>query len=188
MLFRWLLLLPLFLLTADFQVNWISGRKNAVRVRYQADRSDFVRSCVRNELKVRYRYDMQLCRRRSWWLDSCQDTRRFVNTMEYDPITESYVVFQDGMFDEIDGTVRRFNSFDEAIGALSAVSEVKLADLTAVDPVFLQSPRLVMAVRLVADCRGDYNRLFADISSFITFGFVRISGFDTGVIGFDLET
>ncbi len=188
MLLRLMLLFPLFLLTSDFQINWLSGQRDTVRVQYKGDRTDFIRSCVRNELKVRYRYDIQLCKRRSWWLNACQDARRYVSTMEYDPITESYAVSQDALFDDLDGGVRRFNSFDEAIAALSRISEVKLADLSATDPVFLQSSRLVIAVRVVADCRGDYNRLFADISSFVTFGFVRVSGFDTGKVGFDLET
>lgn len=188
MLLRLILLFPLFLLTSDFQINWLSGQRDTVRVQYKGDRTDFIRGCVRNELKVRYRYDIQLCKRRSWWLNSCQEARRYVSTMEYDPITESYAVSQDALFDDLDGGVRRFNSFDEAIAALSRISEVKLADLSATDPVFLQSSRLVIAVRVVADCRGDYNRLFADISSFVTFGFVRVSGFDTGKVGFDLET
>ncbi len=40
---------------------------------------------------------------------------------------------------------------------------------------------------MYSECKGGYNRTVARISSFLTMGLVRLSGFDTGWVDFKLE-
>lgn len=182
----WVLSLPVALAVPEVAVNWMSAGLGAIKVQV-GGRDDLLGKCLKSGLAMEYKYQIRLCRRRAAWFDACAQRFREKRVLSFDPISGVYTLEADRFDDAEPPQTLRFDSLEDARSALGRVEGLTLAQLSGGEGGFAGSPRAYVRVRVQSDCRGDYNRTLARISSFVTLGLVRISGFDTGWTAFRLD-
>lgn len=143
--------------------------------------------CLESGLEVRYRYELQLCKRRANWFDWCGPTRLATRRIAYDPISESYTVYEDLHDDGNEPTARNLRSLQEVLSIASVVRGVSLEHIAAGAVDNLKTGRAYVSVRLSTDCHGSYNKTLARISGVLTLGMVEYGGFDSGWVDFSLK-
>jgi len=186
MLFKFFfLLVPLVLAAPQPQVTWEGPDRDDVQIRLQGQ-DDMVEHCINGSLEVRYRYRLQLCRRRTAWLDSCYKDKAIIRRMQYDPISETYKITSDFLGDDKEPEQKTFNSLVEATQALASIKSVPISYLSGEDEDFEIKPRTYLSVKVQSNCKGVSSRVIAGISYVLTLGMVSTSGFDTGWIDFTL--
>ena len=74
----------------------------------------------------------------------------------------------------------------EASEAFGRIFKLPLIFLARGDQDYLGSGASYVSIRVSSECRGDFNKTLARISSVLTLGLVRLSGFDTGWLDFKL--
>lgn len=178
--------LPLLLVPLDFRIDWSDSSYQAINV-LLSGYNETVERCIQSGLEVRYRYELQLCRRRTMWFHSCKDKTVVLRTLEFDPITQHYKVLRDTLGDGRSGLSSRAASLEEGLSALSSVSGFPLDVLTDGDDSFMEASKLYVSARVVATCRGQYNETLARIGYLLTLGLVKISALNTGWIDFNLD-
>jgi len=167
-------------------VHWSSREHVAVSVRGQ-DLEQDVLECLESGRQARVRIEMQLCRRRTGWFDSCSEPRPWSQSVEFDPITESYRLLSDKWRDEEESVVVGIPARAEAIRTVTAVEEVPLTVLANSDQRLLSSPTRYLNVRTLFSCRGDVNRTLGRISPVLTFGLLNVVESDSGWKQFDMQ-
>jgi hypothetical protein len=186
MLLKLMIVAPLLLAVPEVVVKWSSPRFEALRVQVRAA-DGLLDKCVKGGLAMEYRYEVRLCRRLPVWFDACAKSWRERRQLSYDAISSSYHVESDRYGDEESPEVRYFSSFDEARKALAAVEQVPVSVLAGGRDEYLSETRSYVGVRVYSECKGDTNRTVARISSILTLGLLRLSGFDTGWVDFKME-
>ncbi|MBN8550607.1 MAG: hypothetical protein J0M12_14925 [Deltaproteobacteria bacterium] len=184
-LLKILAFVPLFFAFPNPNVNWSGGEHNAVRI--SADgRDEIINQCIRSGLEVRYRYEMRICRHRILWADYCGDERVVIRSLNFDPISESYRVVIDRLGDKEPAKVTTATSLEKALGTVTTLTSPPLSSLGFNSSDFPQNRSPFLGVRVIADCKGDYNETIAKISNFLTLGLVDVGSFDSGWVAFSL--
>ena len=175
------LLLLSLLLAPGVNVNWSPGQSVTVQVQGLKDE---IAACTQNGLEARLRFDVQVCSRRSLWLDHCSETHKARHGLLFDPITETYQLNFDRLYDQEGPRAISETSLDRAVEKLSVLREVAVSEL---DQQWEGRRRPYLHVRVRSDCKGEYNETIDRISSFVTLGLISMSGYDSGWQSFDLE-
>lgn len=166
----------------DVKVNWATPAHDQINI--SVDGYDELRKeCVKSGFQVRYRFELQLCRPRTLWLDSCHNRRLVTHAIEYDPVGDSYKVVSDLFGDQAEPTAWEGSSEAEALAQLTRVKAFPLAFLGGASDQAAQS---YVTVRVLSECKGEYDPIMSKLSYFLSLGLIRISGFDSGWIHFDL--
>lgn len=170
----------------DMSVKWSSPANDAISV--AVDRGDpRVEECLSAGLQVRYRYDFQICRRRTGWFSACKDVRSIVSTLEYDPISENYKLVSDRLYDSVEPETTRYLSIAEALGALVSLKGIPLQALGGHNEMSRARKPLSVWAKLDTGCRGEYNQTIARISYFLSLGLVKLSEHSTGWVEYSLN-
>ena len=190
MILKLLLIVSFFLAPPDVKLNWLgAGERKAVRI-WVDGYDSFGGDCVKNGLALRLRFESRLCYRRFWWVRSCGPTWRIVQTLQFDPISDSYKFVSDQLDDEAVPAENTFKSVDEGMRKLMTFDEFELSNLvlpeSAAGRELSRLNHPYMAVRVWSECRGEYNETLERISYLVSFGLVRTSGFDSGWFDFGL--
>ena len=178
--------LPFFFAPPDFRINWQDEFHKTVNVSLSGYNETVLR-CIESGLEVRYRFEFELCQRRTLWFHSCKEKKAVLQSLELDPISQSYEIMRDRLGDKRSGTKSSVSSRDEGLAAVSNVSELPLEFLSEGDDEFEAETKLYVSARVLATCRGQYNETLARIGYFLTLGLVRISALNTGWIDFNLD-
>lgn len=181
-----LLLVPIVFGFPDLRVKWTSPKEEGVNVSI-VEKDPLLDNCVKSGFEMRYRYEVQLCRKRTFWFSECKDKRIVYNALDFDPISESYKLTRDLWDDEVAPDTISLQAAEEASERMSNVEALPLSFLGEGDGDFTSQPKLFIVVRAYSECRGEYNRTLADISKFLTFGLLKISGFDSGSKTFEVR-
>jgi len=184
-MFKFLLMLPLVFAAPQGRVSWSDASRKELRIRVEG-KDELLGKCLKGGLEMEYEFEVQLCRRRAAWFDACAERLRDRHRLSLEPISGSYHFVSDRFGDEIGPQTHIISAQEEAVMALSEMNPVTLEYLAQADPKLMYSQNSYLRVRVQSHCRGDYNRTWARISSFLTLGLVRISGFDTGWMDFKL--
>ncbi len=182
---RHLIFVPLIFGFPDLRVNWSGGEYNSVRVVAEG-KEELINQCIEGGLEVRYRYEFRICRRRFLWADACAEDVVHTRSLQFDPISESYRVSVDKLGDHLAPKVITHPTLEEALGDVTTLYSPSLNELGFSDKKYPQSRSPYLGVRVVADCKGDYNETFSRISSFLTLGMVDIGTYDSGWVDFSL--
>jgi len=174
-------LAPLLIRTPDVSVNWVGTQRDEVEIKVLGD-DDLMAQCVESGLEARYLYEIQLCRSRTLWWDSCDAMVEAVHAVTRDPIGDSYTARVDQIGDGADAVVSTVPTLREAMSISAAVPKFPVSKSSNG-----QADDAYLAVRVRSDCRGGYNRTLARIGYFLSFGLVEVSGFNTGRIDFHLQ-
>lgn len=141
---------------------------------------DFSKHCLQAGLELRYRYTLQLCKRRSYWLDSCSPTYLLIQEAQYSPISESYSVSADRIGDITEPHIYSFRSRDEALERLAHIENFEITNLAPEASTLLQDPRRYVSSRVEVSCKGEYNKTLARISYILSLGLIDLVSYDSG--------
>lgn len=169
----------------DLSIKHASADRAAVNMTVSGH-DELLEQCLGSGLETRYRFEVRLCRRRSFWFDDCGDEAVVHHSVRFDPISEIYKVALDRLGDDDPPRRMSLSSRSDAIGAISAVKNLNLMKLAKDDPRYLETPRAYLNARVVSECKGEYSKTLTGISSVLTFGLVKIDGIDSGWIRYDL--
>ena len=182
-----LLFVPLIIQFPVLNIAWDSQAEGEINIKISGE-DKLLEKCLESGLKMEYRYELQLCKRRSAWFDRCKDMRTLIHTLEFDPITENYVVRTDLHGDDEDPKVITTTSSTEARTLLSRINKLSLLKISEQDQYYYKSPRSYLSTRVTTECQGDHNETIADISYFLSLGLIRISGSNSGWMDFNLAS
>lgn len=177
--------LPLLFAFPNPNVNWSGGELKAVRITADG-KEKVINQCISSGLEVRYRYELRVCRHRILWADYCTDEKVVVRSLNFDPISESYRVVIDKLGDREPAKVTTATTLDAALGAVTAFTSPPLLEMGFNSRDFPANRDPYLNVRVIADCKGDYNETLAQISNFLTLGLVEVGTFDSGWVAFSL--
>jgi hypothetical protein len=153
-------------------VKWYTQSQRAINIS-ATHRGPEVLECLTEELKAKLRFEVRLCRRRSGWVDFCEDSRSELHTVTYDEVTESYRVVSDRLDDDQEPISIEVPSRPEAVTLVTTVENLPLSFLTREEPEILQHANCYLQIRTIFTCRGNSSRPFAHISRVLTFGLLN---------------
>jgi len=186
MLLKLMLTLPLLFGLPDFSINWTDRKFDSLTLQVRGY-NEVQERCLKNGLEVRYRYELQLCRRRTGWFHACKEQRLIMHSLQFDPISQTYKVTRDRLGDDRPSQKNDVAAFEEALLLTSRVENLPLSFLAQDDTAFADRKRLYVSSRVMADCHGQYNATLARVGYFLTLGLIKVSAFSSGWIDFDLE-
>jgi hypothetical protein len=156
-----------------FNAVWVSKEMKAVTV-YGEGLSQAVVECLDSSRQSLVKMEFRVCRRSPAWFDSCRPGRSGLNSIEFDPITESYRVESDLHDDDLEPSSIGIPSRAEAIESVLLVRSIPLEYLAQGDTTVLQESGTYLQVRATMSCRGSVNRFFANVSRVLTLGMVNV--------------
>jgi hypothetical protein len=156
-----------------FNVFWSTKEKKAVTV-YGAGLTQSVIECLDSSRQSRVKIEVRVCRRNPAWFDSCRPNRSGLNTIEFDPITESYRVVSDLFGDNADPASIGIPSRIEAVEVVLQTRAIPLEYLAQEDTTVVQEKGTYIQVRATTSCRGSVNRFFANVSQILTLGMLDV--------------
>lgn len=184
MLHRLFILIPLLFGFTQLSVNWVHKSRGVISL-HVTEHDPIMMECQKSGSEVYYRYEYQLCRRRSLWFNACETTSVVTRTLNWDPISDNYSVVSDMLGDEHPAVKSTFTTSKEALEELSAVKEVVLKDFVKLDPAVKH--RYYLRARVKFICKGQTSATLDRISSIMTLGLVNLGTADSGWIDFPLE-
>lgn len=163
----------------ELNINWLDKPKTQLSFSIKGKDSE-LESCLNNGLEMQYRYEAKLCKSRKLWYPKCP--REFVEThlLSYDPVSDSYSLKVDRHRDDIEPQVIVFNSRRKALQSFYNIENVSLDFLAGGRASLLKSNKRYLEARAFSSCKGEYSKTFSELSYYLTFGLVRIAGFNTG--------
>ena len=179
-------LVPFLFGIFNVQVNWTNANHTGIAVSAEGQ-NDFISQCIEGGLKVRYRFDMRLCRSRTMWFPDCGPTRTETRSMQYDPISQQYNVTVDTYHDNEAPHSVVVGTAKDALAIAESVRRLPLAQLPSAGARFEKKGAYV-AVRAVAECKGESSGIFERIPLILSFGLIDSSVSDSGWVNFDLES
>jgi hypothetical protein len=150
----------------------IALMQDAIHIR-APHRAAEVLECLEDSLKAKLRFEVRVCRRRSGWVDFCEESRNELHTVTYDEVTESYRVVSDRLNDEQEPIALEISSRSEAVHLVTLLENLPLSFLTREEPSMLGHSRAYVQVRTVFTCRGNSSRPFTHLSRILTFGLLN---------------
>ena len=161
--------LPLFF--ALVNVRWASNAHEGITIEAPGREAHIV-DCLSSSQQARLRFELRLCRKRSGWVDHCQDARGELHTARYDEVNESYRVVSDRFGDDLEPTAVNVASRTEAVRLTRNVQNLPLHFLVRDEPDLLNHPQAYLQIRTVFMCRGNSSRPLAHLSRIITLGLI----------------
>jgi hypothetical protein len=146
---------------------------------------DLLEKCMQGALELRYRFKVKICRKRTAWFDDCKSEKIISQSLRFDPISETYKVTSDEIGDREPPRSMTLTSREDAVRELTGIPNLAFSSLKNDDPAFVMGERTYLRARVESECKGAFNETLANISTFLTLGLVKISGFDSGWIDFN---
>ena len=178
--------LPFIFAAPAVQLELEDSALPAATVR-MAGQDDLLEKCLKSGFPFEYAFKVRICKRRPLWFDTCRERRLEKHRLKFDVISGIFRLEVDRFDDNKDPAVKNYTSLSEAAGEFSAVKQLPLLFLARGRKDYLHSRRSYLSARVSSKCLGEYSETLADISSVMTFGLVRINGFDTGWVDFTFE-
>lgn len=157
---------------ALINVRWSTPLQHGITIE-APERQQQINECLESSLQARVRFEIRLCRRRSGWLDYCEDARSELHTAQFDEVTESYRVVSDRLDDELDSTAVGVPTRSEAVALTQTLHDMPLRFLLREEPEILSHPNVYLQIRTIFACRGGTSRTFAHLSRVLTLGLVN---------------
>jgi hypothetical protein len=162
----------LIVVSAALQLRWTSPAQKGLTIE-APDREEQVIECLESSMQARIRFEVRLCRRRSGWLDHCEEARSELHTAQFDEVTESYRVVSDRFGDQAEAVAVGVPTRSEAVQAVRTLNEMPLDFLVREEHDILSHTKSYLQVRTIFVCRGTSSRTFAHLSRILTLGLVN---------------
>ena len=151
------------------------------------EKGSIMEECVQAGLEVRYRFSLRVCAPLQGWFDPCKNKRDDIRSIEFDPITNQYLIQKDRLGDNTPPTLFRVKSADEALAAAQSTDPFVLDFLAFGDNEFLSRDRVYVEVRSKGYCKKGVTYLETIIDT-LTFDLFETNRFDTGWESFEIRT
>ena len=174
----------LMILAPDLNLNWLSSQDKGAFSASLPGYNNELNACVASGLSLRLRYEFKICTSSKFWFDDCGRIRVAVNSVEYDPISETYLVTKDFLGDVDLPISQRMEALPRAVSEVTHISEVKLDWIDSDASHTLQQSRTGLRGRVIVECRGDYSESVKRLSSFLSLGLIRTNEFDSDWVKF----
>lgn len=185
-MFQLLVALPILLTSPQLLMKWSTVAKQSLSF-FVTKQDTFMQECRESGSDVYYRYEYQLCKRRSAWLDGCGDFQNQTRTLSYDPISENYKIKYEKWGGHEPDTSSQFTTLEEAVSELSMVKSIPLEELIKVSGYEdIPTERLYVRANARFICKGERNTIMDRVSRIITLGLVRPGTTESGWIDFYL--
>ena len=176
-------LLPIILAFPDVLMTLDKAKENLSVVVDGKD--DLLDSCTKSGMNFSYNFETQICKERIIGIFSnCSEAHKEQHQLTYDSISGRYRLDADVLDDGVEPQVTYYSTLEDARKAHQMVRGISIQTLIENDDEYLNGRRSYIRTRVVSECHGDHNETLADISSFLTLGLYRVSGFDTGWVDF----
>ena len=167
------LIIPLLFSFPSLVMTWVGGEHQQVSIALEAVDPEW-RKCVENGLEARYRLEIRICRLRDVWGEHCLPTLVETRSLIKDPLTSTYRVTSDLLYDKEEPEKQSIETFNEAIASMTTPHLVSIADLTAAEPDVLSAKRVQISARVISSCRGEVNPMLRRLSQFLTLGIIDL--------------
>lgn len=186
MIFQYFLILPLMFANPDMLVDWVGSGNAAVHVSVRPN-VEVLETCLQAGMEVRFRFEAQLCRRRSMWLPDCGERLQVIHGIQYDPISETYQLSSDRIGDRKPEETLTLESREESLAFASRLQNLSLKEL-GLGSSFRDSERAFLSLKATSDCRGEYSEILSRIGYYLSLGLVKINAFDSGWVAYELKS
>ena len=167
------------------RVRWSGEGFDHIQVSLEGE-DGLMDRCLNSGFTLHYRFTLQLCEKSSFWFDTCNDERQVRHSMSVDPLSESYSMESDRYGDVEGPQTTIINDAEEARYQYGQLQKLPLSFLVDENESVQYGEDSYVSVRVISHCEGEVNKTLSRISSFLTLGLVRISGFNTGWVDFVL--
>jgi Domain of unknown function (DUF4390) len=164
-------------------VNWAVGDTLKVMVE---GREELLNRCLSGGIEVRYQFNLRLCRKRSAWFDDCEDIKKEIHGLQYDPVSDNYRVTIDRLGDQADPELYTYPTLEDGLARATRIDAFPLNILSEALPP-LPRTNYYVGIRILSDCANSFGSSLLDISYVLTFGLVKVNRFDSGWIAFNLS-
>lgn len=176
----------MFLASAQAQspvLTWTDSSRAMLRVELVGMKEDFSQ-CVDSGFEVRVRFDLELCRKRSFWYDSCYDTITSQKIVRYDPVGEQYQLSFDLFGDSDEPMVTQYKDVSGAVIEATKIARVKMLSLSKGRDV--ERDNHYLKVKIIGECRG-FQENMAQVSKLLSLGVVQVHRYNSGWMSFPLN-
>lgn len=162
----------LSLIAALVDVRWSTPSQHGITIEAPSREAEVI-ACLESSQQARLRFEVRVCRRRSGWLDYCEESRGALHTAQYDEVLESYRVVSDRFGDDLEPTAVGIPSRTEAVRTTRTLVNLPLSFLVRDEPEILNNPNAYLQIRTVFICRGGSSRTLAHLSRVLTLGIIN---------------
>ncbi len=171
----------------EMAVRWTSSVQKAIAITVDGSQEAF-KSCLSSGFQVRYRFEFLLCKHRSGLFSECGEQHTLIRTLEYDAVSESYRFVSDMLGDAEAPVLLNLSSEEEATKGIATIGELSLVSIGGpAQGLAAGTSPLYISIRLVTDCKGEYNQTLSRIGYFLTLGLLHFNESDSGWTNFTLE-
>lgn len=181
------IMIPVVMGAFSLDVRWAAPSRDSLNVSVQGT-DNYIYQCLDSGLELRYRFQLKLCRRRTGWVDGCEETRMVTHRVQYDPISQNYTIVYDTHGDEEGPSRIVVGSSAEALEGLSSLRVIEIEGLPRDAERIIDPKKSYVSVRVTAECRGEGTDIIAQIPYILSFGAFNPSVSDSGWVAFDLGT
>lgn len=143
-------------------------------------REPLMDECVEAGLELRYRFEVQVCHRRTLWWDDCKGERVETSDLSYDPIAAEYRVVKDRWGDAEMPSVARYREREDAFLAARTTGVLDTRYLSHGKEEFLKSKSPYLSYRATAFCKEEGG--IKEVLQKVSFGLLQGQRFDSGWI------
>ena len=168
----------------DLSLKWATPHNEALQIHVQ-DSDPRLNECLEAGFRVRYRFEIKLCNgEEGWgWFAQCSKARTIYHWLEYDALTENYKLSSDMLNDGKEAETESLTDKSGASDRFTSINNLPLSQLVSNGSSYRYA-----RVRLISDCKGEYNETIAKVGYFLSLGLYRFNQSDTGWIRFSLDT
>ena len=184
----YLVILTLFFAFPDIDVKWTDHNQQSLNVAVKGE-DTLLEQCIKSGLAMQYRFKFKHCYSRTLFFDNCTEELVQKHKLQSDSISNSYNVNSDRYGDDVQPVSETFEDRENALENFSTINALSLSTLReSLANKTERSKREYLSLKVESTCDGDFSKVLSKISSLLTFGIVRLNGFDTGWIDFALST
>ncbi len=177
------LVFPLIVLFASPELTVQHSNQNPKVFSLEVSGKDeIVNDCLNNGQEIRYRFELKICDSDSFWND-CSEEIVETHFLSWNPISNSYQMITDLHRDQRLPEGQTYDQREDALTALRAIKNLNLEQF----PKIKLTSNSYLETRAFSECRGEYSKTLEELSYYLSFGLLRLSGFSTGWKKFHLN-
>jgi len=157
----------------------IQMNDRAVRLAVQG-RDESMLRCIEAGLELEFRFEVETCRKRSLWFDSCGGVKEQITTLRYEPVSDIYIVWRDIIGDKEKPWATRFMSAEDGLAESSVSHPADFRFLADGDERLEAGDRRYVRARASTRCKEERDQILDRVTEGLTFGLVKPDHFDSG--------
>lgn len=177
------LLLIGILFSPKVALHWVDSFRDSVAIQVSGG-DQYLSSCLERGREAKVVYEVELCKRKPNWFDSCELKTTETHILQGDPLTGSYRLTSDRIGDKLPAVSSEIGDGEIALTRLQQVDRLPLTFFERKSGEKTIESYLSVRVRL--RCPSKLVRVMSNLSSLLTLGLVDFDEEESGWIDFQL--